>query len=80
MSPFSLKCDCYLTQWNAARFRKKRFGEKAVEAVLQRLDRLMQDEARMAAAEILKVVYSLVQNMNGGMDSEKTRSASPIKC
>jgi len=40
------------------------FGEKDVEAVLQRLDRLTQDEARITAAEILKVVYSLVQDMS----------------
>jgi hypothetical protein len=43
---------------------KKLFGEKDVEAVLQRLDRLTQDEARTTAAEILKVVYGLVQDMS----------------
>jgi hypothetical protein len=40
------------------------FGEKEVEAVLQRLDRLTQDEARTAAAETLKVVYGLIQEMS----------------
>ena len=35
-----------------------------VEAVLQRLDRLTQDEARTTAAEILRVVYGLVQDMS----------------
>ena len=43
---------------------KKLFGEKDVEAVLQRLDRLTLDEARITAAEILKVVYGLVQDMS----------------
>lgn len=39
-------------------------GEMDVEAVLQRLDRLTQDEARTTAAEILRVVYGLVQDMS----------------
>jgi hypothetical protein len=55
---------CHFTQSVAAVFIKNRFGEKDVEAVLQRLDRLTQDEARTTAAEILKVVHSLVQNAN----------------
>jgi hypothetical protein len=49
---------------------KKLFGEKEVEAVLQRLDRLTLDEARTTAAQTIEVVYGLVQNMrvvvNGG--------------
>ena len=43
---------------------KKLLGEKFVETVLQRLDRLMQDETRMTTAETLKVVYGLVQEMS----------------
>jgi hypothetical protein len=38
--------------------------EKDAKAVLQRLDRLSQTEARMTAAEILKVVYGLGQEMS----------------
>ena len=53
---------------NTARFVKKPFEGKDVEAVLQRLDRLTQDEARATATEILKVVYGLVQNMNVVME------------
>jgi hypothetical protein len=55
----------YVTQYSAEKLVKKLFGEKDVEAVLQRLDRLTQDEARTTAAEILKVVYGLVQDMSG---------------
>jgi hypothetical protein len=58
------------------RFEKKRFGEE-IEGVLRRLDRLTQDEARTTAAEIFKVVYSLVQNMNAVIDSKNSRSTSP---
>ncbi len=45
--------------------------KKDVEAVLQRLDRLTQDEARTTAAEILKIVYGLFCNMNVVMDGEQ---------
>jgi hypothetical protein len=47
------------------KFVKKLLGDNEVEAVLQRLDRLTQDEARTTAAQTLEVVYGLVQNMNG---------------
>jgi len=68
----------YLTQCNTATFVKKLFGEKDVEAVLQRLDRLTQEEARMTAAETLKVVYSLVQEMNGKASVDSVREALEI--
>jgi len=53
-----------LTQCNAGRFIKKISGEKNTEAVLQRLDRLSQNEARRTTTEVLKVVYGLVQDMS----------------
>ena len=49
---------------------KKHLGEKKVEAVLQRLDRLTLDEARMTALQILEVIYGLVQNMTAVMGGE----------
>jgi hypothetical protein len=49
---------------------KKLLGDNEVEAVLQRLDRLTQDEARTTAAQTLEVVYGLVQNMKVFMDGE----------
>ena len=57
-----------LTQRNAEKLVKKLLGENEVEAVLQRLDRLTQDEARTAAAQTLDVVCGLVQNMKMVMD------------
>ena len=41
----------------------KLLGEKDVEVVLQRLDRLTLDEARATTAQNLEAVYGLVQNM-----------------
>ena len=64
-----------LTQWNAEKFVKKLFGENEVEAVLQRLDRLTQEEARTTAAQTLEVVYGLVQNMRVVMDGKRIHLA-----
>jgi hypothetical protein len=50
---------------------KKLLGDNEVEAVLQRLDRLTQDEARTTAAQTLEVVHGLVQNMKVFMDGEQ---------
>ena len=44
------------------KFAKKLLGESEVEAVLQRLDRLTQEEARTAVAQTLSVVHGLVNN------------------
>jgi hypothetical protein len=65
---------------NAVKVVKKLLGENGVEAVLQRLDRLSQDEARTTAAQTLEVVYGLVQNMRVVMDGEVTLLGSPLVC
>ena len=77
MSPLSLVC-YYVIQSITVRLIKKHFGEKDIKAVLQRLDRLTEDETRTTTAEILRVIHALVQNMNlvmGGIDGEQTCSA-----
>ena len=61
---------CHLSQCIAGKFAKKFFGDKDIEAVLKRLDRLTQDEARNTAAQTLEVVYGLVQNMTVVIDGE----------
>ena len=47
----------------------KLLGESEIEAVLQRLDRLTQEEGRTTVAQTLEVVHGLVNNvkivMNG---------------
>ena len=50
-------------------------GEKKMEAMVQRLDRLTQDEARQTVAQILKVVHGLVENMKVVMDGEQIHQA-----
>jgi hypothetical protein len=53
-----------LTQGDAERFVRILFREKEGEAILRRLDRLSQNEARTTAAEVLKVIYGLVRDMS----------------
>jgi uncharacterized protein YpuA (DUF1002 family) len=50
-------------------------GEKKMQAMVQRLDRLTQDEARQTVAQILKVVHGLVENMKVVMDGEQIHQA-----
>jgi hypothetical protein len=57
------------------KFVKKLFGEKDIEPVLQRLNRLTQDEAKLTAAQILEVVHGLVRNMRVVTDGEQIYQA-----
>ena len=50
------------------KFAKKLLGDGEIEAVLQRLDRLTHDEARMTVAQTLGVVHGLVGNMKVVME------------
>lgn len=49
-----------MAQFAAEKFVKKLLRGGEIEAVLHRLDRLTQDEARMTVAQTLSVVYGLV--------------------
>lgn len=64
-------CNPFLTQSALEKFAKKLLGESDIEAVLRRLDRLTEEEARMTMAQTLEVVYGLVNNvrlvMNGAL-------------
>ena len=51
-----------------------------MEAMVQRLDRLTQDEARLAAAQILDVVHGLVKNTKIVLEGEQNPlSLSPAR-
>ena len=54
---------------------RKLVGEKKMEAMVQRLDRLTQDEARRAISQIIKVVHGLVEGMKVVMDGEQIHQA-----
>jgi hypothetical protein len=57
-----------VAQYATEKFAKKLLGEGEIEAVLHRLDRLTQDEARMTVAQTLGVVHGLVGNMKTFME------------
>ena len=56
-------------------------GEQDVEAIPQRLYRLSQQQARMTALQILKVIYGVVQHMSVVMDCKQNALVlSPVSC
>ena len=57
-----------MAQCATEKFGQKLLGESEIERVLQRLDRLTQDEARMTGAQTLNVVYGLVGTMKAVME------------
>ena len=57
-----------MAQSATEKFTKKLLGESEIEAIVQRLDRLTQDEARMTVAQTLGVVHGLVGNMKVVME------------
>ena len=56
---------------NAETIAKKLLGEWDFKMVLQRLDRLTQEEAQITTAQALEVVYGLIQNMRVVMEGEQ---------
>jgi hypothetical protein len=60
---------------NEEKLVRKLVGEKKIGPMVQRLDRLTQDEARQTVAQILKVVHGLVENMKVVMDGEQIQQA-----
>jgi hypothetical protein len=62
-----------MAQRVSGKFAKKLLGESEIEAVLQRLDRLTQEEARMTVTQTLEVVHSLVNKMKVVMDGTRPR-------
>jgi hypothetical protein len=72
---------CHLTEREAVKFVKKLLGDNEVEAVLQRLDRLTLEEARMTAIQTLVVVHGLAQKMREVIDGKPTLlDLSLVRC
>ena len=60
---------------NEGKLVRKLVGEKKMEAMVLRLNRLTQDEARQTVAQVLKVVHGLVENMKVVMHGEQFHQA-----
>ena len=55
------------------KFLKKLLGRNDVEDALKRLDKLTQEEAKMATAEVLKITRGMDANMRVLIDGAQTR-------
>ncbi|KAI9429250.1 hypothetical protein H4582DRAFT_1827281, partial [Lactarius indigo] len=63
-----------IRQGRAKKFFKKLVGRRDIEDALQKLDRLTQDEARMATAEVLRLTHSMDDKVMGvGFQVEVSR-------
>jgi hypothetical protein len=58
-------------QYGSEKFVKKLLGEKKIEAVLQRLERLTVEESHMTVAQTMETVHCLFTNMKAVMDGMK---------
>jgi len=68
-----------LIQVYSEKYLKKLIGNRDVEDSLQRLDKLTQEEARMASAELLKITHGVedtIQDVDDKLD-QVNRSSSP---
>jgi hypothetical protein len=72
LSKWSTACRTSLPEGVIEKFSKKLLGECDVEAILQRLDRLTQEEARMTVAHTLEVVHGLFDNLKEVMDGAQS--------
>ncbi len=68
LSKLTITSNLAMAQCATEKFGRKLLRESDIEAVLRRLDRLTQNEARMAVAQTLGVVYGLVGNMKAVME------------
>ena len=62
-SEYAVTYTLSVAQCTTEKFARKLLGENEIEAVLQRLDRLTLEEARITVAQTLGVVHGLVGNV-----------------
>jgi len=79
-STCSIKYQFRRSQCAAGTFAKKLLGDSEIGAVLRRLDRLTQDEARATGAQTLSVVHGLVSNMKVVMEGTQSFLGLPLTC
>ncbi|KAH9166455.1 hypothetical protein EDB89DRAFT_218772 [Lactarius sanguifluus] len=77
LSAFALATE-QIKQGRFKKFAKKLLGESEIEAVLQRLDRLTQEEGRMTVAQTLEVVHGLMNNVKVVMNGTQRLFTWPV--
>ncbi|KAH9061881.1 hypothetical protein EDB87DRAFT_1576215 [Lactarius vividus] len=68
-----------IRQGRAKKFFKKLIGRRDIEDALERLDRLTQEEARMATAEVLRLTHSVDDKVKG-VDRKVDRVDERVQC
>ena len=68
---FSLALSQSSTKLRLERFLKKVAGRTDIEDALKRLDRLTQEEARMALAEVLKITHTVREVVLNGAQAQR---------
>ena len=58
-----------MTKDRSEKFAKKLIGRSKVEDALKRLDKLTQEEARMASAQNLKITHTVDERVRGVVDT-----------
>ena len=61
-----------LTEGPSEKYAKKLIGQTEIEDALKRLDKLTQEETRMAAAQNLKVTHDVNERMKGVANTVET--------
>ncbi|KAF8259887.1 hypothetical protein EI94DRAFT_1750217, partial [Lactarius quietus] len=72
-----------LRRGSAKKFLKKLAGRTDLEAALKKLDRLTQEEARMALAEVLRVTHNVrddVKIVEGKVESRGDKVEDKVRC
>ena len=54
-----------LTEWYSEKYGKKLIGKTDLEDALKRLDKLTNEEVRMATAEVLKMTRAIDEGVTG---------------
>jgi len=71
-SKWPIACRSFLFERSIEKFTKKLMGESDIEAILRRLDRLTQAEARMTVAHTLEVVHGIFDSLKVVMNGART--------
>ena len=66
---FSVQYDNWLTKDCSEKYAKKLIGRTKMEDALKRLDKLTQEEARMAGAQNLKITHTVDERVGEVVDT-----------
>ena len=78
-SEFTIGCLCFPTESRVEKFLKRVIGKTDLEDAVKRLDKLTQEEARMALAEVLRIAHDIRDEVKV-VDSKVEDMGSKVQC